>query len=512
LGAGAAGPSSPPMPLLETLGLTKTFPGVVALDQVSLSVHPGEVLGLVGENGAGKSTLIKILGGVYPPTAGEIRLEGERVAFQAPKEALDAGIAVVYQELSLIPHLSVAENVFINRLPRRGALVDWRRLHRMTGEVLREIGLEEVDPRTRVSELPIGVRQSVEIARALSYRARVLLLDEPTSSLTEPEIENLFAVIRRLKGQGIGVIYVSHHLEEIFAITDRVHVLRDGRTVAVMPTAETNEAAVVARMVGRDLDRLYARKTAEAGEVALETRGLGDAFLKDVSVRFRRGEVVGIYGLLGSGRTELLKAIIGARPPATGEVRLFGRRVRFRHPRDAARAGVVYSSEDRKGENLFFGVPVWKNATYQAIQVGRFVRHGIPQVPLERRAAARYADRLNLKAPSLDADVYYLSGGNQQKVCLAKALLTEPEVVLLDEPTRGIDVGAKLEIYQLMAELAAQGKAVVFVSSELPELVGNAHRVYTMARGRITAELVGDAITEENVLKYCLEVEEAETP
>ncbi len=500
------------MPLLETRELTKTFPGVLALDRVSLTVNAGEVLGLVGENGAGKSTLIKILGGVYAPTAGEIRLLGRPVRFAAPKEALDAGIAVVYQELSLIPHLSVAENVFINRLPRRGALVDWRRLHRMTRAVLEEIGLEGVDPRTRVGELPIGVRQSVEIARAISYRARVLLLDEPTSSLTEPEIENLFAVIRRLKAQGIGVIYVSHHLEEIFDITDRVHVLRDGRTVAVMPTAETDEHAIVAKMVGRDLSQVYARQTAHPGGVALETRGLSDSFLKDVSVRFRRGEVVGIYGLLGSGRTELLKAIIGARRPVRGEVRLFGRPVRFRHPREAARAGVVYSSEDRKGENLFFGVPVWKNATYQAIQVGRFVRYGVPQVSAERRAAVRYAERLNLKAPSIDADVYYLSGGNQQKVCLAKALLVEPEVILLDEPTRGIDVGAKTEIYQLMAELAAQGKAVVFVSSELPELIGNAHRVYTMARGRVTAELVGDAITEENVLKYCLEVEEAETP
>ncbi len=500
------------MPLLETQNLTKTFPGVVALDRVSLAVDAGEVLGLVGENGAGKSTLIKILGGVYAPSEGKVLLEGREVRFQAPKEALDAGLAVVYQELSLIPHLSVAENVFINRLPRRGVLVDGRRLNRMTRAVLAEIGLDDLDPRTPVRALPIGLRQSVEIARALSYRARVLLLDEPTSSLTEPEIENLFAVIRRLKAQGIAVVYVSHHLEEIFAITDRVHVLRDGRTVAVMPTAATDEAAVVAKMVGRDLRQAYVRRAAAPGEVALEVRGLSDALLRDVSVRFRRGEVTGIYGLLGSGRTELLKAIVGARRYRRGEVRLFGRRVRFAHPREAAGAGVVYSSEDRKGENLFFGVPVWKNATYQAIQVGKFVRFGIPQVSAERRAAARYAERLNLRAPSIEADVYYLSGGNQQKVCLAKALLTEPEVILLDEPTRGIDVGAKVEIYQLMAELAAQGKAVVFVSSELPELLGNAHRVYTMARGRVTAELEGDAISEENVLRYCLEVEEAETP
>ena len=498
-----------PAPLLETQDLTKTFPGVVALNKVSMRLHAGEVLGLVGENGAGKSTLIKILGGVYPPTSGRVLLEGQEVRFQRPKDALDAGIAVVYQELSLIPHLSVAENVFINRLPRRGILVDWRRLERMAREVLAEVGLSDLDPRTPLGELPIGVQQSVEIARALSYRARVLLLDEPTSSLTEPEVENLFQILRRLKAQGIGILYVSHHLEEIFEITDRLHILRDGQTVAVLETARTHEDEVIARMVGRDLGQLLPEERGQPGEVVLEAQALSDRFLKDVSVRFRRGEVVGIYGLLGSGRTELLKALVGARRVLSGEVRLFGRPVRFSHPHDAARNGVVYSSEDRKGENLFFGFPVWKNATYQAIQIGRFVRFGVPQVRAERRAVAELAERLNLKAPSLDADVYHLSGGNQQKVCLAKALLSEPEVFLLDEPTRGIDVGAKLEVYQLMAELARQGKAVVFVSSELPELIANSDRVYTMARGRVTAELTGDAITEENVLKHCLEVETA---
>ena len=501
------------MPLLETQGLTKVFPGVVALDQVDLVVHAGEVLALVVENGAGKSTLIKILGGVYAPTRGRILLEGEEVRFQAPKDALDAGIAVVFQELSLIPHLSVAENVFVNRLPRRGFLVDWARLHRQTQKVLAEVGLADLDPRTPVGELPIGVRQSVEIARALSYRARVLLLDEPTSSLTEPEIENLFRVIRRLKDQGIGVVYVSHHLEEIFAISDRVHVLRDGKTVAVMRTEETSEPEIVAKMVGREVaGGEEARARRSPGELALSVEGLSDGFLKGVSLRLHRGEVVGLYGLLGSGRTELLKAIVGARRVQAGEIRLFGRPVRFRHPREAAKNGVVYSSEDRKGENLFFGMPVWKNTTYLAIQVGKFVRFGIPNVSAERRATAEHAKRLNLKAPSLDADVYYLSGGNQQKVCLAKALVTEPEVILLDEPTRGIDVGAKQEIYRLMAELAAAGKAVIFVSSELPELIANSDRVYTMARGRVTAELTGGEITEENVLRHCLEVDQGGAP
>ncbi|WP_456444759.1 sugar ABC transporter ATP-binding protein [Deinococcota bacterium DY0809b] len=494
-----------PTPVLETLNLTKVFPGVVALDDVSLTLYPGEVLGLVGENGAGKSTLMKLIGGVFPPTRGRIRYRGEEVQFRTPKDALDAGISIVYQELNLIPHLSVAENIFINRLPRRHGFVDWGRLYRDAARILEASGMGEIDPRAIVSGLPIGVKQSVEIARALSYDARVLLLDEPTSSLTGPEIENLFGVIRRLQERGIGIVYVSHHLDEIFEITDRVHVLRDGRTVVEMPTSATTEEAIVARMVGRDLQDIYYKGDHRPGEVALEARGLSDAVLGGVDFHVRRSEVVGIYGLLGSGRTELLKAIVGARPLRSGEVRLHGRPVRFRHPQEAARAGVIYSSEDRKGENLFFGQPIWKNETYLALQIGRFVRMGFAQVAEERRAADAFSRKLGVKAPSVDVDVYHLSGGNQQKVCLAKALINDPEVVLLDEPTRGIDVGAKLEIYKLIAELADQGKAVVFVSSELPEVIGCADRVYTMAGGRITAELVGDAITEENVLRYCLQ-------
>ncbi|HGY10438.1 MAG TPA: sugar ABC transporter ATP-binding protein [Oceanithermus profundus] len=494
-----------PTPVLETLNLTKVFPGVVALDDVSLSLFPGEVLGLVGENGAGKSTLMKLIGGVYPPTRGRIRYKGEEVQFRSPKDALDAGISIVYQELNLIPHLSVAENIFINRLPRRGTFVNWARLYRDTERILEESGMSGIDPRAIVGELPIGVKQSVEIAKALSYDAQVLLLDEPTSSLTGPEIDNLFSVIRKLQERGIGIVYVSHHLDEIFEVTDRVHVLRDGKTVEVMDTASASEETLVARMVGRDLEDIYYKGEHQPGEVALEARGIGDELLDDVSFKVRRREVVGIYGLLGSGRTELLKSIVGARPRRKGEVFVHGKKVRFGHPQEAARAGVIYSSEDRKGENLFFGQPIWKNETYLALQIGRYTRFGFTQTAEERRDAEVYSRKLGVKAPSIDVDVYHLSGGNQQKVCLAKALINDPDVVLLDEPTRGIDVGAKLEIYKLIAELADQGKAVVFVSSELPEIIGCADRVYTMAGGRITAELTGDDINEENVLRYCLQ-------
>ncbi|WP_457638393.1 sugar ABC transporter ATP-binding protein [Oceanithermus sp.] len=501
-----------PSPILQTRNLTKVFPGVVALDDVSLQLFPGEVLGLVGENGAGKSTLMKLIGGVYAPTKGQIIYNGQEVHFRNPKDALDAGISIVYQELNLIPHLSVAENIFINRLPRKGGFVDWARLYADTRRILAESGMEGIDPRATVAELPIGVKQSVEIAKALSYDSRVILFDEPTSSLTGPEIENLFSVIRRLQERGIGIIYVSHHLDEIFEITNRIHILRDGRTVAVMPTSEATEENVVSKMVGRDIQNIYYKGSHTPEDVVLEAVGITDGFLKDVNFKARRSEVVGIYGLLGSGRTELLKALVGARPIQRGEIKLRGRSVKFGHPHDAIKNGMIYSSEDRKGENLFFGNPIWKNITYLAIQVGRFVKGGFVQQQEERRAAEEYARKLNVKAPSIDVDVYHLSGGNQQKVCLAKALINDPEVILLDEPTRGIDVGAKLEIYRLIAELADQGKAVVFVSSELPEVIGCADRVYTMSEGRITAELLGDDINEENVLKYCLHmgaVEEA---
>ena len=499
-----------PSPILETKNLTKVFPGVVALDDVSLELFPGEVLGLVGENGAGKSTLMKLIGGVYAPTKGQIIYDGHEVQFRNPKDALDAGISIVYQELNLIPHLSVAENIFINRLPRKSGFVDWGRLYADARKILVESGMEGIDPRAIVADLPIGVKQSVEIAKALSYDSRVILFDEPTSSLTGPEIENLFSVISGLQQRGIGIIYVSHHLDEIFEVTDRIHILRDGKTVAVMPTSEASEEIVVSKMVGRDIQNIYYKGNHTPAEVVLEATKITDHYLKGVDFKVRRAEVVGIYGLLGSGRTELLKALIGARPLYGGEIKLKGRSVKFGHPHDAIKNGMIYSSEDRKGENLFFGNPIWKNITYLAIQVGRFVKMGFTQQQEERRAAGEYAQKLNVKAPSIDVDVYNLSGGNQQKVCLAKALINDPEVILLDEPTRGIDVGAKLEIYRLIADLADQGKAVVFVSSELPEIIGCADRVYTMMGGRITAELLGEDINEENVLKYCLQVSAVE--
>ena len=496
--------------VLETQKVTKEFPGVVALDQVSLVLYENEILGIVGENGAGKSTLIKIIGGVYKPTQGEIFLHGRRVVLRSPQDSLTAGISIVYQELNLIPHLTVAENIFVNRLPRKNGFVQWKKLYADTGQILSENGMEGINPRDIVSDLPIGLKQSVEIAKALSYNANVLLLDEPTSSLTEPEIENLFQIIRKLREKRISIIYISHHLDEIFKICDRVHILRDGRTEDVMPIKEATEAKIVSKMVGRDIKSIYHKEVHPIGDVTLEVRGVKDDLLKDANLTLRKSEVLSIYGLLGSGRTELLKAIVGARRAHIDELRFKGRPVRIKAPIEAIKLGIVYSSEDRKGENLFFGTSVWKNITYSAIQIGQFVRSGFINRKEEQEKARRYFNKLNVKAPTMDMDVYNLSGGNQQKVCLAKALINEPEVLLLDEPTRGIDVGAKLEIYRLISDLSKEGKSIIFVSSELPEVIGCSDRVYSMANGRITQEFVGAAISEENILKYCLKKNAAE--
>jgi ribose transport system ATP-binding protein len=490
--------------VLETKKVTKKFPGVVALDQVSLVLYKNEILGVVGENGAGKSTLMKIIGGVYKPTDGEIHLHGRKAALRTPKDSLNAGISIVYQELNLIPHLTVAENIFANRLPRQNGFVRWKKLYADTEQILRENGMEGIHPRDIVSDLSIGLKQSVEIAKALSYDANVLLLDEPTSSLTEPEIENLFQIILKLQEKGISIIYISHHLDEIFKICNRVHILRDGRTEDIMPIQEATEEKIVSKMVGRDIKSIYYKGAHPIGEVTLEVRGVKDNLLKDVSLSLRKSEVLSIYGLLGSGRTELLKAIVGARRAHIDQLKFKGRTLKIKAPIDAIKQGIVYSSEDRKGENLFFGNSVWKNITYSAIQIGQFVRAGFVRRKEEYDKAGLYFNKLNVKAPSMDMDVYNLSGGNQQKVCLAKALINEPEVLLLDEPTRGIDVGAKLEIYRLISDLAKEGKSIIFVSSELPEVIGCSDRVYSMANGRITHEFVGDAINEENILKYCL--------
>ncbi len=493
--------------ILELNKISKKFPGVQALDNVSLALKKGEVLGLVGENGAGKSTLMKIIGGVYKPSQGKIFLNNSEVSFNSTKDSLSSGISIVYQELNLIPHLSVAENIYINRLTQTNGFVNWKQLYKNAKRILEENGMSDINPRERVENLAIGQKQAVEIAKALSFDSRVLLLDEPTSSLAEPEIRNLFSVIKKLQESGIAVIYISHHLDEIFEISNRVQVLRDGKSIAVMSIEDTDTADITSKMVGRDIKSIYFKGDHPIGKKVLELKGLSDGFLKDIDLELNKSEVLGIYGLMGSGRTELLKAIYGARKSQVSSLKIKGEEAKIKHPIDAINKGVIYSSEDRKAENLFFGNPVWKNISYLALQTGAFVKSGFIDHKQELATSQTYFEKLNVKAPSIDADVYNLSGGNQQKVCLAKALINEPDIILLDEPTRGIDVGAKLEIYKLISELASAGKSIIFVSSELPEIIGCCDRVYSMAGGSITQEFKGEEINEENILKYCLNSE-----
>ena len=497
---------------LELIGISKQFPGVLALDKVSLSLKKSEVLGLVGENGAGKSTLIKIIGGAYKANQGQILLDGKEIVFNSTNESLAQGISIVYQELNLIPHLTVAENIFINRLNQTNGFVNWKKLYQDAEEILKNNGMSEINPRARVSELAIGQKQSVEIAKALSYNAKILLLDEPTSSLAGPEIQNLFNIIKGLKAQGISIIYISHHLDEIFEICDRVQVLRDGKNIDILDVATTDQNSIVSKMVGRDIEDIYFKEERDIGDIILEIDGVSDNYLKDVSLNLRRSEVLGIYGLMGSGRTELLKAIYGARKSKISSIRLNNKELSIKHPIDAIKHGIIYSSEDRKSENLFFANPIWKNISYVALQTNEFVSNGFINHKAELSKSSEYYEKLNVKAPSIEADVYNLSGGNQQKVCLAKALINEPNIILLDEPTRGIDVGAKLEIYKLIANLASSGKSIILVSSELPEIIGSSDRVYSMANGRITHEFIGEEINEKNILQYCLQKDNIGAP
>jgi len=493
---------------LELVGISKQFPGVLALDNVALKLKKGEVLGLVGENGAGKSTLIKIIGGAYKPSKGKIFLNGEETVFNSTHESLSRGISIVYQELNLIPHLSVAENIFINRLSQTNGFVNWKKLYQDANEILLKNGISDINPKSKVAELAIGQKQSVEIAKALSYQAKILLLDEPTSSLASPEIQNLFEIIKGLKEQGISIVYISHHLDEVFEICDSIQVLRDGKSVGIYNVDETDQNYVVSKMVGRDIEDIYFKEKHDIGETILEVKGVNDRYLKNVNLFLRRSEILGIYGLMGSGRTELLKAIFGARKSKIDSIRLRNQKIAINHPIKAIRNGIIYSSEDRKSENLFFGNPIWKNISYLALQTQKFVKRGVINHREELAKTKEYYKKLNVKAPSIEADVYNLSGGNQQKVCLAKALINEPEIILLDEPTRGIDIGAKLEIYKLIANLASAGKSIILVSSELPEIIGSSDRVYSMANGRITHEFVGEEINEKNILQYCLQKDE----
>ncbi len=499
-------------PVLEMRGIRKGFPGVVALDNVDLTLFPGDVHMLLGENGAGKSTLMKILSGAYRKDAGEIRIRGQSAVINDPRDALRLGIRVIYQELTLVPRLSVAENIFLGALPTwGGGLVDWTKLHARTAGVLADLGLS-LDPRARVSRLSLAQRQMVEIAKALAGRASpggsdesetsVVVMDEPTSALTSREVTQLFALIERLSARGVAIVYITHRLDEVFRIGHHITVLRDGRRIATCAIGEVTVGELVRMMANRDLAEHFPKAPAARGAELLRVEHLTRAgVLSDVSFSVREGEVVGIAGLLGAGRTELARALFGADPYDSGRIVLNGEPVRFRGPSDAIARGIGLLPEDRKAQGLVGGLTVARNI---ALPHGRrLARFGILPRTCEGDLAKPIGDELRVKATPTQS-VRLLSGGNQQKVVLGKWLAGEVRVFVFDEPTRGIDVGSKVEIYHLMNRLAAGGAGIVMISSELPELLGMSDRILVMHQGRIQAELDRADATEERVLSAAL--------
>ncbi len=486
-------------PRLQLKSIAKAFPGVKALDGVHLEVLPGEVHALLGENGAGKSTLIKIMAGAYTRDAGEILWDGAPVEMKSPLEAIRLGISVMYQEFNLVPALSVAENIFLGREPRTPlGLVDHRKMTADAKALLDQVG-SPIPPTRPVERLRVAEQQCVEIAKALSLDAKVIAMDEPTAALTPHEVEHLFGIIRRLKARGVGIIYISHRLEEIFAVCDRITVLRDGKWVATAPVKEVDRPKLIQWMVGRSLEQEFPPRQAKIGDPLLEVSGLSRrGTFENVSFTVRAGEVVGMAGLIGSGRTEVARALFGADVRDAGTVKVRGQVVDARHPREGVRAGIALVPEDRKGQGLLLEMPIRENITLTNLK--QFTRTGLVSKKLERETTDRYIKELAIKTPTGEKKVRELSGGNQQKVVLAKWLLTGAEVFLFDEPTRGVDVGAKAEIYELMNRLAAEGKAILMISSELPEVLGMSDRILVMRQGAITGELPKDGATQEKIM------------
>ncbi|THD43898.1 MAG: sugar ABC transporter ATP-binding protein [Bradyrhizobium sp.] len=498
-----------PTPIISIDRVSKSFPGVRALNDVRFELLPGEVHALMGENGAGKSTLMKIMAGVYTRDSGTILYNGREVSFGNPREAQAAGVGIIHQELQLMNHLTVAQNIFIGREPRRafGLLLDEDKLNRDAAALLAHLNLT-IDPRTVVGDLTVAKQQMVEIAKSFSHNSRMLIMDEPTAALNNAEIAELFKMIRDFKSRGVGIIYISHKVDELRQISDRVTVLRDGEYVGTVPTATTKIETIISMMVGRtltDVARDTTRKPRD--EVALEVKGLNcGALVKDVSFSLKRGEILGFAGLMGAGRTEVARAVFGADRAQSGEIWVAGKKVSVRSPRDAVAVGVGYLSEDRKRFGLAVGMDVAANVVMASLW--RFLSL---RVFLRERAilaeAGKFVKLLRIRTPSLTQEVRLLSGGNQQKVVVAKWLARDCEVLFFDEPTRGIDVGAKAEIYKLLRELADQGKAIVMISSELPEILRMSDRIIVVCEGRITGELMPEEATQERIMQLATQRE-----
>jgi len=494
-----------PSPLLSMQGITKRFLGSPALLDAHFEVARGEVHALIGQNGAGKSTLIKVLTGVYAKDSGRIEFDGREVAFPSPHAAQLAGLSTIYQEVNLVPFRSVAENVFLNREPKRFGLIDWRRMNREAAAILRRLDID-IDVTRPLHDYAIATQQMTALARALSTEAKLVIMDEPTSALAEQEVQTLFRVIRRLKAEGVSVVFVSHRLDELYAVSDRVTVMRDGRTIEERPMAEISRYELVSKMLGRELaEQLSHRRADEDGELAGQQPVLEAADLRrgraldGVSLSIRPGEIVGLAGLLGSGRTETARAIFGADPLDSGTIRIDGAPVQVRSPRTAVEHNIGLSSEDRKTEGIIPHLSVRENLTLALLPHLR--RHGIVDRKRQTEVVDRFITAIGIKCSSPEQPIRELSGGNQQKVLLARWLCTDPRLLILDEPTRGIDVGAKRDIQALVRQLADDGLAVLLISSELEEIIANSDRVVTLRDGRSVAGFSGDQITEEALMQ-----------
>lgn len=490
--------------LLRMEGIYKSFPGVQALSDARFDLRRGEVHALVGENGAGKSTMMKILGGIYYKDAGHIYLDGQEVDIHNPRMAQNLGISIVHQELNLMPHLTVAQNIFIGREPRAkiSFIVDDKTTNQKTERLFEMLNLK-LDPDTKVSDLTVAKQQMVEIAKALSFNAKILVMDEPTAALTDTEIEELFTVIRQLRENGVGIIHISHRLEELKQISDRVTVMRDGKYIDTLLTQEAPIGKIISLMVGRTIYESVTELPQNSNqEIVLEVRNLNRGrALRDVSFDLRKGEILGFAGLIGAGRTEVARAIFGADTYDSGEIYVKGQKIHIKNPGDAVTHGIGYLSEDRKRYGLTLGMDVKDNVVMASMK--KFLRWlGWMDFKKTVLRGQEVVKALNIKTPSLEQQVKFLSGGNQQKVVIGKWLTADTEILIFDEPTRGIDVGAKSEIYKLLNDLAHQGKSIIMISSELPEILRMSHRVVVMCEGRVTGILNASEATQENIMKY----------
>ena len=492
--------------LMEMKNISKAFPGVKALDHVSLSLEKGEVLGMLGENGAGKSTLMKVLSGVYTPDEGEIYIEGQKVELTGPKQALDLGIAIIYQELNLYPTLTVAENIFLTRLPKsKFGKINYQKLFQNTKEILDSYGFE-LNPRAIVGELPVGAQQMTEIAKAVCSNAKVILMDEPTSALSETESEKLFQVVETLRDRGVAIVFISHKMEEIFRLCSKVKVLRDGQDMGESDVSNATEEELIRLMVGREIGSRFPKKTNTPGEVYLQVQHLHDKdFLKDISFEVRRGEVFGLAGLVGSGRTELVRAIFGADPNVEGTVLIGGKQVKINNPRNAIDNGIALIPEDRRRQGLVLTFDILQNVSLASMKK---IRGKLAKInsKREKEMAEFSMKQMSVKASSCNQNIATLSGGNQQKVILGKWMHTDFDIIIFDDPTRGIDVGTKAEIYSLINQLTNEGKAVILISSELPEVISMSDRIGVMYQGQMTAILEKEDLNQETIMKYAIGV------